>query len=100
MRKNINGIIDVALVVILVAVIALVIHLTACTASFRRGMKDWSSDVSGGLNRTVTAYSNTGEKIGEWSGKIDIEYDDNKVKFDLQGKRVIITGGIVIAEEK
>lgn len=98
MKKKI--ITDVIKAGIFFAIIAAVVCLTACTANFERNVKDWSSNVSGGLNRTVTAYSNTGEKIGEWSGKIDIEYDENKVKFDLQGKRVIITGGIVIAEEK
>lgn len=57
------------------------------------------SDVSGGLHRTVTVYSNTGEKIKEWNGKFDVSENDNEVYFDLNDKRVIIHGGIVIDEE-
>ena len=73
--------------------------LSGCGASFERSVKDFQSEYSGGLNRTVTAYSMTGEKIGEWKGKIDIEISDNKVKFDLNGKRTIIYNAIVITQE-
>lgn len=61
--------------------------------------KSIGSDVSGGLHRTVTVYSNTGEKIKEWNGKFDVSENDNEVYFDLNDKRVIIHGGIVIDEE-
>ena len=84
---------------VLLGIFACVCVLTACTAKFERGMKDFTSNVSGGLNRTVTAYSATGEKIGEWSGKIDVEMSDNKVKFDLDGKRTIIYNATVIVQE-
>ena len=56
-------------------------------------------DFGGGLHRTVTVYSNTGEKIKEWNGKFDVSENDNEVYFDLNDKRVIIHGGIVINEE-
>ena len=75
------------------------ICLVGCGASFQRGLKDFQSEYSGGLNRTVTAYTQTGEKIGEWAGKIDIEMSDNKVKFDLNGKRTIIYNALVISQE-
>lgn len=29
-----------------------------------------------GVMRTVTAYSSTGEQIGQWHGKIDVAYTD------------------------
>lgn len=86
-------------VLVLFGTLACVCVLTACTAKFERGMKDFTSNVSGGLDRTVTAYSATGEKIGEWSGKIDVEMSDNKVKFDLDGKRTIIYNAPVIVQE-
>ena len=48
----------------------------------------------------VTVYSNTyREKIKEWNGKFDVSENDNEVYFDLNDKRVIIHGGIVIDEE-
>ena len=61
--------------------------------------KTIGSDLDGGLHRTVTVYSNTGEKIKEWNGKFDVSENDNEVYFDLNDKRVIIHGGIVINEE-
>lgn len=65
-----------------------------------RSVKSMSSDFSGGINRTVTLYDNTGKKIKSWHGKFDIESNDQEVFFDdAQGKRVIIQGGIVVSEE-
>ena len=63
-------------------------------------MKTVSSDVNGGLERTVTLYDNTGKEIKSWHGKFDIESNDQEFFFDdSQGKRVIIQGGIVVSEE-
>lgn len=65
-----------------------------------RSMKTVSSDVNGGLERTVTLYDNTGKEIKSWHGKFDIESNDQEFFFDdSQGKRVIIQGGIVVSEE-
>lgn len=66
---------------------------------FSRTVKSIGSDIGGGLNRTVTVYSNTGEKIDSWSGKFDVSESENEVYFDIENKRVIIHGGIVIDEE-
>ena len=49
--------------------------------------------------RTVTLYDNAGNKLKSWHGKIDLESNDQEVFFDLNGKRVIIQGGIVVSEE-
>ena len=82
-----------------VAVIAM-LSITGC-ASFERGVKDAASDITGGLNRTVTVYDYDGNVIKTYEGKIDIsESDGGKVKFDLNGKRTIIYGGIVIVDEE
>lgn len=67
--------------------------------SWGRFKKSVGSDLDGGLNRTVTAYSNTGEKLGEWSGKFDVSESESEIFFDVDGRRVIIHGGIVINEE-
>lgn len=48
---------------------------------------------------TETLYDNTGKEIKSWHGKIDLESNDQEVFFDLNGKRVIIQGGIVVSEE-
>lgn len=87
-------------VIILVSILlATICFITGC-ASLNRGFKTISSDFGGGLDRTVTLYDYNGEKIREWSGKFDISQEANEIFFDDQnGKRVIIHGGIVVAEE-
>lgn len=64
-----------------------------------------------GVMRTVTAYSSTGEQIGQWHGKIDVQYTisssevQNAERVDLvifDGStpidRIIISGAIVIVD--
>lgn len=74
--------------------------LTGC-ASLEREIKSTTSDITGGLNRHVIAYSHDGEKLGEWTGKIDIQTNGNgtKVLFDLNGKRIALYNAVVITEE-
>lgn len=77
---------------------ALIICLTGC-ASWKRGWKSFTSDVGNGLERTVTVYSYDGDVLGQWSGKFDVAETSTETYFDLDGKRVIIQGGIIINEE-
>ena len=79
-------------------VIITMLCLTGCS-SWDRGLKSMGSDLTGGLNRTVTVYDYNGNQIKQWSGKFDISEDDNETYFDIDGKRVIIQGGIIISEE-
>ena len=73
--------------------------LYGCTSCSRQ-MKCIYSDVTGGLERTVTLYDYNGKEIKSWHGKFDIESNDQEIFFDdEQGKRVIIQGGIVMSEE-
>lgn len=86
----------------LIAVIGFIIMavlLTGCK-SWQRAVKDWESSIAG-LNRTVTVYDNNGDIIKTYQGKIDVETNEygNKVKFEVNGKRVIIYNAIVIVEE-
>ena len=77
---------------------AIALALTGC-ASGRRAWKSFGSDISGGLNRTVTAYSYDGDVLGQWSGKFDVSESENETFFDINGKRVIIQNAIIINEE-
>ena len=77
---------------------AAALTIPGCASCSRMG-KSVESNVGGGLDRTVTLYSNTGEELRKWSGKIDLEDDSDEVLFDLDGKRVVIQGGIVVTEE-
>ena len=82
-----------------IAVVALALALTGCGAEFDRSVKSAQSNLSGGLERRVTLYSTTGEVLGTWEGKIDLSQSEDETLFDLDGKRVVIHGGIVLAEE-
>lgn len=90
-----NWLIAVAIIIGLAAIY--LIH----SQSGQRALKSFSSNVGGGLNRTVTVYDYNGEVVKQWEGKFDIQEDNQEIYFDDQdGKRVIIQGGIVISEEK
>lgn len=78
---------------------AVAIALTACTATQQRDLKTMSSNWGGGLDRTVTLYDYNGNEIKSWSGKFDVSDNDQETYFDINGKRVIIKGGIVVNEE-
>lgn len=85
-------------IIALALILVTIFMLTGC-ASMQRDMKTISSDWGGGLNRTVTVYDYTGDPIQSWSGKIDISESENEVWFDLNGKRTVIQGGIIIVQE-
>ena len=69
------------------------------TASGQRAFKSQESNLSGGIERTVTVYGYNGEEIQSWTGKFDVTESDQETYFDIDGKRVIIQGGIIINEE-
>lgn len=83
------------------AVVTIMLLSTGC-ADFDRSMKDWDSNINGGLDRTLVVYDYNGDVLKEYEGKMDIQVSpsNDKVLFDLDGKRHIIRGGIVIIDEK
>jgi hypothetical protein len=85
--------------ILIIAIIVACCFLFTRCSSVQRQFKSWSSDLSGGLDRTVTLYDYNSNSIASWSGKIDISESENEVYFDLNGKRTIIHGGIVVIQE-
>lgn len=84
---------------IIIITIMIAFMLSGC-ASWKREIKSFKSDISGGLNRTVTVYDYNGKEIKHWTGKFDISQSESEIFFDDEdGKRVIVHGGIVICEE-
>lgn len=69
------------------------------TESGQRAFKTQESNLGGGIERTVTVYSYDGDEIKSWTGKFDVTENDQETYFDIDGKRVIIQGGIIINEE-
>lgn len=58
------------------------------TAAGQRALTDDISNLSNGLDRTITVYTAEGEIIAQYKGKIDIEGNDGGyVIFDYDGKR-------------
>ena len=80
-----------------VTIVGIILGIGGCQ-SWERNMKSLSSDIAGGLNRTVTVYDYNGQVIRQYAGKFDVSESENEVYFDIDGKRVIIHGGIVINE--
>lgn len=85
-------------IVLFVLSILMIVSLAGCS-SWSRAMKSFGSNISGGLNRTVTVYDYNGDPIKSWTGKFDVSESESETYFDYNGKRVIIQGGIVINEE-
>lgn len=86
---------------IIIALMILTLFMTCFTgcSSWSREMKSFESDLGGGLYRKVTVYDYNGQEIQSWTGKFDVSESENEVFFDVDGKRVIIHGGIIINEE-
>jgi hypothetical protein len=85
-------------IILLVSIVIIV--LTSCTASCEREFKSLGSNLSGGLDRIVNIYSYDGKLLNTVEGKIDIQIAENKVLFDLNGKRYIYYNSVVEVIEK
>lgn len=94
---------------VVIASLALCIAVSACTNSdiAREEMRKESED-NYGVMRTVTAYSTTGEQIGQWHGKIDVQYvggESHMTRVDVvvfdgdtPVDRIVISGATVIVD--
>ena len=63
------------------------------TASGIRGMKDFKSELTNGIEREITITAEDGREIFHYQGKVDVESDhtDNYIKFESEeGKRYLI----------
>lgn len=87
--------------IIVVGLIVAAVFVLFSRQSFQRTLKDLKSDYTGGIQRTVTVYDYNGNPVETYKGKFDIDDDKESgtTKFDLNGKRTIIKGGIVIIQE-
>ena len=74
--------------------------------SCSRMKKNWSSEMSGGLERTIKVYDYNGNLLYEKEGKFDIHSsssNNGSVYFDIETpegrKRTAIWGGIIAREK-
>jgi hypothetical protein len=92
-------------IIVFMAGLFIIGSLAGCSV-IERQAKDVQSQWTG-LDRIVTVYDMNGKPIKTYEGKIDIEDTSSqtgnggsKVKFELNGKRIIIYNSPVIVEEK
>lgn len=85
--------------ILIIAAIMLCVGLSSCS-SCDRTVKNWDSEFSGGLNRVVNVYDYTGNKIATHEGQIDVQMNESKVLFDLNGKRYVYYNALVEVIEK
>lgn len=91
------------MIVLLIGTIGGTVWYYNSTESGKRAIKDWKSNTSGGITRTVTVYDINGKEIAKYEGKFDVEYNAERIKFDDEdGKRHIVyyTTGTIIIDEK
>lgn len=100
MNINTNKVISGIITLVIVTAIGVLFFMLSTTASCKRFAKTIDSNVNDGLNRKVSVYSYTGEKICDWTGKLDYSYENNRLLFDMDGKRYSVLGGIVVTEEQ
>ena len=89
-------------IVIAIIIIASAFYLTS-TEGGKRFIKDFTSDVSGGIPGHVKVYDINGELIEEYKGTFDIETtNDNYILFDDENNLrhiIYFTTGTVIIDE-
>ena len=76
-----------------------IVELSSCE-SCNRELHSIHSDWNGGLYRKVTLLDYEGDTLKVWEGKFDVQFTDrNSAYWDMNGKRVMISGGIIVNEE-
>lgn len=73
--------------------------MSSC-GSCKRFVKDTTTNINAGTERTATLYDYNGKVIKKWEGKIDMSESMTETYLLVGEKRVIIHGGIVVVEEK
>ena len=95
---RIAGLVIVFSTIIVTILLAIFLNwYNTSTASGIRGMKDFRSNLSNGIEREITITTEDGREVFHYQGKIDVESDhtDNYIKFESEdGKRYIIYYGI------
>lgn len=76
-------------IIVSITFIILMLFMSCSCSSCDRFGKSCASEYGNGLDRTVKVYDYQGDLIAEHSGKIDIQTNESKVLFDLDGKRYI-----------
>ena len=90
-------------IIVIVSLLLIALAMCSCSESCARSCKDFDSNYNGGLPRTVSVYDLNGNLVKEYTGKFDIETDNETYVLwdDEMGKRHIIyftTFNVIIDE--
>lgn len=95
---KVAGIVTIIGTFVLVGALAFLMNwYNTSTASGIRGLKDFKSELTNGIEREITITAEDGREIFHYQGKVDVESDhtDNYIKFESEeGKRYLIYYGI------
>lgn len=87
--------------ILVVLMLCIIFLVGSGCASCERELKSCSSNLSGGLYRTINIYSLDGQLLATYEGKIDIDDNlNNSIMFELDGKRYVYYNAIVEVIEK
>ena len=95
MNKGVNPFYILGTILVCVCIFA----MSSC-GSCKRFVKDTTTDINAGTERTATLYDYNGKVIKKWEGHIDMSESAKETYLLIGDKRVIIHGGIVVVEEK
>lgn len=77
------------------------------TESGQRALETFGSETQGGITRSVRVYDLNGKLIESYEGRFDIEYDEERIMFDIlqddgtyQRHQIFNTTGTVLIDEK
>lgn len=87
-------------IIISAAFVLIMLFLSYSCSSCKRLNKSCVSEYGDGLYRTVKVYDYQGDLLASYEGKIDVQENESKVLFDLDGKRYIYYNCLVEVIEK
>ena len=97
-KYKVGGIATIIGTVVIVGTLAFGMNwYNTSTASGIRGLKDFKSELTNGIEREITITAEDGREIFHYQGRVDVESDhtDNYIKFESEeGKRYLIYYGI------
>lgn len=99
MNKKVSTKKKVIAITLWVVMILCILFVGGCSSCDRFG-KSCASEFDDGLDRTVNVYSYDGKLIATYEGKLDLQENESKVLFDLDGKRYVYYNAVVEVIEK
>lgn len=85
-------------VFIIVILIGGMVLLFSNCQTCKMAVKDFESDTTG-IERIVTLYDADGDILNVWEGKFTIDTTDGIASFNLDGKRIILSGTYTVIEK-